>query len=104
MNRNDQTTYRAMLRENAAELPAAASRLLANASAAAECLYFVLCGMLVLLTSPVIMPVLTALDYRDHRRAIGLDTRAVDNYLTLAASGAMLVAGGLLLWVAGGVQ
>ena len=95
---NDKTTYRAMLRENAAELPAAASRLLANAAAAAECLYFALCGLIVLLTSPAIMPVLTALDYRKHRRAQSLDTRAVDNCLTLAASGAMLLGGVLILW------
>jgi hypothetical protein len=56
-----------------------------------------------LLTAPVAVPVLAALDLRRFRRAQGLDAHAVDNCLTLAASGSMLLGGGLLLWF-GGVQ
>jgi len=84
---NDQTTYRAMLRTRIAEL-----RIVARLAAHG------LQAVAMLLTAPVAVPVLAALDLRQFLRAQGLDTHAVDNCLTLAASGSML-----LLWF-GGVQ
>jgi hypothetical protein len=86
---NDQTTYRAMLRTRIAEL-----RIVARLAAHG------LQAVAMLLTAPVAVPVLAALDLRRFRRAQGLDAHAVDNALTLAASGALLLlwGGSLILW------
>ena len=97
---NDQTTYRAMLADYAAELRASAGALVHNAGIAAAGVWHSVRSLTEVIAWPFVAPLAAALRLRSHRRALGLDTSAVDNCLTLAASGAMLLGGVLILWCA----